>query len=187
MKTQSHMLALSFGLTLVAGSTWAGLEGAQLRCEYRENPLGIEAREPRLSWQLNAHERGQKQTAYRVLVATSPESLKRGEGDLWDSGRVESDQSLHVRYAGRSLASRQAAFWKVQVWDKDGHPGAWSQVATWELGLPGDGDWAEASWIRLAQDTRNSPLTQRTVLTRNMNEPRSVQAFPVACQWPACG
>jgi alpha-L-rhamnosidase len=106
-----------------------------LRCEYFINPLGIDARRPRLSWQLNDDRRGAKQTAYQVVV----------EG-LWDSGKVESDQSVHVEYAGPALKSRQRATWKVKAWDKDGKPSAWSEPANWEMGLLEKRDWT-AQWI----------------------------------------
>ena len=112
-----------------------------LRCEYRENPLGIDVLTPRLCWQLWSNERGQRQTAYRILVASSNDLLKQGQGDLWDSGKVESDQSLHIRYAGKPLASREQCFWQVQTWDKDGQPNDWSAMAKWEIGLPETNDW----------------------------------------------
>lgn len=148
------------------------------RCEYLENPCGIDTPAPRLSWQLDSKERGQRQTSYRILVSSSPDLLQKGQGDLWDSGKVESDQNLHVRYAGKPLAARQQCFWKVQVWDKDGEECAWSPVATWETGLPAAADWQDASWIRLAKDTRDSPLAERSSQTRGMQIPRMVKSFP---------
>ena len=93
---------------------------ADLRCEYLENPLGIDSPKPRLSWRLDSSVRGQRQTAYRVLVASSPEKLKDNLGDLWDTGKVASDQSTHVDYGGKPLESSAQCVWKVSVWDKDG-------------------------------------------------------------------
>lgn len=169
----SLMLLLSGVFACAAGITAQGL-----RCEYRENPLGIDVRMPRLSWQLDSHERGQKQTAYRILVASSAATLQRGQGDLWDSGKVVSDQSIQVRYAGKPLAARQQCFWKVQTWDKDGKESGWSPVATWEIGLPDAADWSDANWIRLGQDTRTSPFAKRPVETKGMKQPRMVESFP---------
>ncbi len=156
----------------------AGLRVDNLRVEYRKNPLGIDVRAPRLSWQLESSERGEKQTAYRALVASSLKLLKQGQGDLWDSGKVASDQSIQVRYAGKPLMARQSCFWKVQTWDKDGKAGTWSAAASWEIGLPDATDWQGASWIRLAQDTRQSPLKLRPLQIRQMEKPRLVEAFP---------
>ena len=96
------------------------LSPADLRCEYLENPLGIDVLKPRLSWKLDSSIRGQKQTAYRILVASSPEKLKSDIGDLWDTGKVDSDKSIHVDYGGTPLDSSTQCFWKVIVWDKDG-------------------------------------------------------------------
>lgn len=95
-----------------------------LRCEYLHDPLGIDAAQPRLSWTLRSDVRGQRQTAYQVLVASSPELLQGQQGDLWDSGRVSSDETAQVVYAGKPLPSRQACFWKVRAWDRDGTPSA---------------------------------------------------------------
>ena len=134
----------------------APLAVEHLRCEYRENPMGIESAQPRLSWWLRSDVRGQRQTAYQVLVASSPEALARGEGDLWDSGRVVSDQSVLVPYQGKSLAPMQQVWWKVRAWPQkrgDGPPSTWSQPATWTMGLPQPQDW-RAKWISF--DTRRS-------------------------------
>ena len=163
---------------LSAPAAMAGMAITGLRCEYCGNPLGIDARTPRLSWQLQSNERGQHQTAYRILVASSPEGLKREKPDLWDSGRLNSDQSIQVHYAGKPLASRQQCYWKVRAWDKDGRASDWSAVATWEMGLLDPADWQDARWIRLATDNRNSPLTRRLLRTKNVDAPRIVEAFP---------
>ncbi len=163
---------------LVVLSCSAGLQVENLRCEYRENPIGIDAKTPRLCWQLKSDERGQRQTAYRVLVASSADLLTQGQPDLWDSGKIDSDQCLHVRYAGKPLVSREQCFWRVQTWDKDGVAGKWSPMAMWEIGLPETNDWSAANWIRLAQDTRHSPLTERPVQTKEMKQPRLAEAFP---------
>ena len=175
LKIGSALLLINL-VVVLNGS--AGVWVTDLRCEYRENPLGIDSVAPRLCWQLQSSERGQRQTAYRILVASSALLLAQGRGDLWDSGEVHSDQSLHVRYAGKPLAARMQCFWKVQAWDKDGVPGKWSPAALWEIGLPATNDWSGASWIRLAQDPRQSPLTERPVQTQGMKVPRLAKAFP---------
>src|ERR1017187_5141509 len=101
----------------------------QLRSEYRVNPQGIDVTDPRLSWVMapaDPKARGLRQTAYRVIVAGSARALGANNGDLWDTGKVESDQSAQVVYRGKPLASGAAAFWKVQVWDQDGRASDWS-------------------------------------------------------------
>lgn len=117
-----------------------------LRVEYKENPLGIDVAEPRLSWLLDSSERGQQQTAYRVLAASSKQNLDADAADLWDSGKVPSSECIHVVYRGKPLESRQECWWKVQVWGKDGQPGAFSETAYWSMGLLESSDW-KASWI----------------------------------------
>src|SRR4029453_15211059 len=115
-------------------------------CEYRTNPLGIDVIQPRLSWLLESDQRGQRQTAYQALVASSLEQLGDDRGDLWDSGKIESDQSAHVVYAGAGLQSGACCWWKVRVWDKEGQPSDYSAPAWWELGLLAREDWS-AQWI----------------------------------------
>lgn len=122
----------------------------RLRCEYAEHPLGIGVATPRLSWVLESGQRDQRQTAYRLLVASSESRLNAGEADLWDSGLVMSDRSIQVVYGGKPLASRQRAWWKVCVWDREGRPSNWSTPAFWEMGLLKPDDW-QANWIGLEQ------------------------------------
>jgi alpha-L-rhamnosidase len=126
--------------------TASPLRVIDLRCEYLTNPLGLEVRQPRLSWRLAASARGARQTAYQVRVASDPRHLSAGRGDLWDSGQVASDQSLHRVYQGAPLASRQRACWQVRIWDEHGHVSEWSEAATWEMGLLNPSDW-QAAWI----------------------------------------
>lgn len=127
----------------------AGLTVDQLRCEQLENPQGIDVIQPRLSWQLRSGERGVKQSACQILVASTEKKLARDEGDLWDSGKMASDTSVLVPYAGRPPGSRQPCFWKVRVWDANGKVSAWSRPASWTMGLLSSNDWAGAKWIGL--------------------------------------
>lgn len=131
---------------LSTGQLLAAVTVGQLRCEHLENPLGIDATAPRLSWQLQSGNRGVKQTAYQILVAASATKLRSGQGDLWDSGKVSSDESVLVAYAGQPLGSRTECFWKVRVWDAGGKLGPWSQPAKWTMGLLHPEDW-KAQWI----------------------------------------
>jgi len=127
------------------------LRPMNLRCEYRKNPLGIDTVNPRLSWTLESTDpeaRGLRQTAYQILAASSEERLRRGPGDLWDTGRVESDRSIHVPYEGKPLASAMPVWWKVRVWGNNGKPSAWSAPAFWSMGLLKAGDW-KGKWIGL--------------------------------------
>ncbi len=122
------------------------LQAVQLQCEYAKNPLGVDVPQPRLFWQLRSNVRGQRQSAYRVLAASSRENLAAGKGDLWDSGKVAPDETIQIRYVGATLRSSQRVFWKVQVWDKDDKASPWSEEATWTMGLITEADWS-ARWI----------------------------------------
>ncbi len=173
------LLACLLSLPLFSALNAADLSVVNLRCEYRDNPLGIDIVTPRLSWQLKSDVNGQRQSAYRILVASSPELLKAEKGDLWDTGKLKSFRNLHIAYAGQALKPRQACYWQVQTWDKSDQPSAWSTPAVWEIGLPAMSDWEDASWIRLGKNTRvTSPLTQRPILTKGMTQPRLAEAYP---------
>jgi alpha-L-rhamnosidase len=129
-----------------AGDMSKSFQVEMLRCEYRIDPVGVDVFQPRLSWVIRSEQRGQRQTAYRILVASSPEKLAKNEGDLWDSGKVASDQTLQVAYGGSPLGSRTWAYWKVKAWDKDGNDSEWSAPACWSMGLLDKSDW-KAKWI----------------------------------------
>jgi|WetSurMetagenome_2_1015567.scaffolds.fasta_scaffold15154_2 alpha-L-rhamnosidase len=117
-----------------------------LRCEYLTDPYGIDVVKPRLSWCILSSTRGQLQTAYQVLVASSEEKLERNIGDLWDSEKILSDQSVQILYSGKQLTSGMRCYWKIRVWDKDGKQPPWSQSAFWTMGLLSADDW-KGSWI----------------------------------------
>jgi alpha-L-rhamnosidase len=106
----------------------------QLKCEYRANPLGINVARPRLNWQMQTSRQGARQVAYRILASSHAELLTDVQPDLWDSGRIDDDQSIHVPYAGPALTSRQRVYWKVTVWDETGQS-ADSEAAWFEMGL----------------------------------------------------
>jgi alpha-L-rhamnosidase len=128
---------------------YAELTPTGLRCEYRRDPLGIDETKPRLSWQLESSDpaaRSQRQTAYQILVASSRQALDKHQGDLWDSGKVVTNQAVRIEYAGKPLTSRQECYWNVRAWDQDGKVSAWSAPALWTMGLLRPEDWT-AKWI----------------------------------------
>ena len=135
-------------------------EVQELRCEYRTNPIGVDILAPRLSWIIKSDRRGEVQTGYRVLVASTAERLARDQGDLWDSGQVTSDRQNQVEYAGKLLESRMRCYWKARVWDKRGSPSAWSEAATWTMGLLAPEAW-RARWIGAAAKTEPPSIQLR--------------------------
>ena len=118
-----------------------------LRCEYLQNPLGIESESPRLSWHILSNQRNVSQTSYQILVSDSPELLQKNQGNYWNSGKINSDESIQIAYQGKSLESTKTYFWKVKIWDNQKHESAWSEVNQWQMGLLKKEDWKGASWI----------------------------------------
>ncbi len=171
-------------LLLAPLSALQAAEVANLRCEYLKDPIGIDVAKPRLSWVSeagsqnaeralansenpgealtgmaagNTEVRGQRQTAYQVLVASTPELLAKHQGDLWDSGKVESDRSIQVAYEGRPLESRMSCHWKVRVWDQEGKASAWSAPARFVTGKMKPEDW-KGQWIGASEDPKHAAV-----------------------------
>ena len=107
--------------------------------ENRENPLGVVSAQPRFSWRLQSDKRNTVQTAYEI-------NLKEGSATAWSTGKVNSNQSVHVVYNGKPLESGKKYTWQVRAWDNSGKPSAWSKPAFFTMGLLNEADW-KASWI----------------------------------------
>ena len=143
-----------------------------LTCEYLKDPLGMDHPAPRLSWKLRSDARDQKQTAYRILVSDQPEVLNRNEGNIWDSRKVQSGQSIQTGYDGLRLESAKRYYWKVRVWDKNDRASAWSAPAYWETGLLETESW-KAGWIGLKSDV--VPYLRKTF--RLSKTPREARVY----------
>lgn len=135
-------------MVLLSSTLMAQVFPSELKCEYLDNPLGIDNINSRLSWKIidKSNSRGQKQTAYRLLVSSSLEALNNDIGDLWDSKKVSSDQSALVAYSGKMLQSNQVCYWKVRVYDMKGNETEWSKPAHFSMGLLSPDDW-KSPWL----------------------------------------
>ena len=113
-----------------------------LRVENLQNPKGIDTAEPRFSWTILSDKQDVHQTAYQIVVSTD-------KGEVWNTGRVESDQQLWVRYQGQPLKSATSCTWKVKVWTNVGET-AWSDEASFGIGLLKENHWT-GRWIGMEQ------------------------------------
>ncbi len=186
MRFRHHAL---FSILLLISATFAyppaqRLQAADaaptgLKCEYKANPLGIDVLQPRLSWRIVTSERGWMQSAYQIRVAQSPAALNRGVELIWDTGKVTSAESVNRPYAANTLHTGRRYYWQVRVWDAQGQPSAWSELAWWEMGLLSPSDW-QASWIEpdLKEETAKSnpcPMLRREFEVRG--DVRSARAY----------
>jgi len=137
--------------SMTAGAAGSGITVTALRCEYLADPLGVDCPDPRLSWRIESQDRDVSQTAYQILVSDSKAALDTDAGNLWDSGKVETNQSVRVPYAGKALDSRQRCYWKVRVWDGTDTASGWSPAGMWTMGLLKAEDWT-GKWIGLDGD-----------------------------------
>jgi len=141
-------LSICWLLVFYTGLLQASIAPVRLTCENLNNPLVVDVLKPRLSWVNISQdsERGQFQTAWEIKVASTKDKLLNGTVDLWNSGKVISDESLNIPYGGSPLISRQDCWWQVRVWDRKGKISGWSEPAFWSMGLLRSEDW-KAQWI----------------------------------------
>ncbi len=157
--SSSALLYLLTGM-LVSCSNRQNLKVTDLRCEYLENPLGIDIAQPRFSWHLSGDRRGIYQSAYRILVADKKEDLRNGTGNIWDSKKVSSDKLINIACEGAPLVSDKTYYWSVSVWDQDGEQSQWSEPAIFHTGLFKPEEW-KAKWINSADTSLESPLFRK--------------------------
>jgi alpha-L-rhamnosidase len=138
---------LSGVIAMVLLASTASAAPVRLRCEHLENPRGIDMASPHLSWQSDSTERDWRQAAYEILVASNEENLRAGKADIWDSGKVDSAESVGIVYRGPAVDARTRYYWKVRVWDEGGQVSDSAEGAWWETGLLHATDW-KAKWIR---------------------------------------
>ena len=145
-------------LLILASTAHAVLRVTDLRTEQLKNPLGIDIRHPRLGWRIESDEQNVMQTAYHILVASSPELLAQGKGDCWDSGKVKTDASQWITYQGETLKRNTPYYWKVKVYTHTNETD-WSEPASWSMGLLNEADW-QGQWIGLDRPAPGDSETQ---------------------------
>ena len=123
------------------------LKVTHLRCGYSENPLGVDAIKPQLSWELQSTQKNVLQTAYRIIIADDSSLLQKNMGNIWDSKKIRSAASIQVGYNGQPLQAAKKYFWKIMAWDNKGNASNWSDAASWQMGLLNIDDWKGAKWI----------------------------------------
>lgn len=157
--------ALLLATALVTGSPTAvadsGLHISGATVDGRAEPLGVDAARPLLGWKLNTESRNAMQSAYQILVATSAERLAHNQGNVWDSRKRRSDESVGVPYGGQQLNPRTRYHWKVRVWDEHGRASAWSAPSFWETALRAPEDWEGARWIGPSDPQAGAPLLRK--------------------------
>lgn len=153
--------SITLFLVLLLGSLTsvvsANLTVVETICEYSHNPVGIDIENPRLSWKLISDRPDVLQTAYEIRVADSPQNLAKTRKQIWATGKVNSEQSVHVEYQGPALTSMQRVYWQVRIWDNQNEVSAWSEPAFWETGMLNHEEW-KASWITKQEEISEQSL-----------------------------
>lgn len=125
-----------------------------LEVEHLENPIGLDVVQPRFSWIVDDPSRGAAQSAYQILVSNNPGNI---DENIWDSGKVNSSETINISYEGTELQSGEKYFWKLRIWDQDGDAADWSEPRQFQMGLLNPEDW-QAEWITTSDSTVSSPL-----------------------------
>jgi hypothetical protein len=176
-----HRFVLFFVLLILGVFQSRAITATNLSCEDRVNPLGIDVAQPRLGWTLQSTERGDTQTAYEIVAASSQTLLDANTGDLWDSGMVATNRSNQILYGGAPLQTLERVFWKVRVWDVNSNPSAWNAGATWTMGVLNTNDW-QAQWI-MGVPRKSSGYQAQTSTMQNVTKWVQVdlgQAYPIS-------
>jgi hypothetical protein len=150
MRNRNFIIAIL--LLLIVSNFWSCNEKAELRvdnltCNFTERPMGIESSDPMLGWQIKSSGRDIMQSAYHIVVAENPDELQGGKGIVWDSGKINSDQSVNIKCKGREKKPGKRYYWKVKIWDERGRESSWSEISWWQNGLLSENDWQGAQWI----------------------------------------
>ena len=129
-------------------NAYSQINVSQLNVEYLKNPIGLDVKSPRLSWELKCKEGNVMQSAYEIRVGKDAVALSHNKQLVWQTGKISSEESLHRVYDGDPLQSGQKYYWQVRVWDQKGKSSDWSATANWQMGLLNQDDW-KAKWIGL--------------------------------------
>ena len=178
-KFKQYLLRIGFCAGTILSFTLSSraITAENLKCEHRVNPLGVDLAQPQLSWTLQSARRGDRQTAYEILVASSQALLAKDTGDLWDSGKMDSGETIQIAYAGKNLKSSRQVFWKVRAWDASGNVSQWSNPATWTMSILHPSEW-KAKWISAVgaeKYGRSYPGFERTDFNRRQEFAREHQ------------
>jgi alpha-L-rhamnosidase len=158
VKTIMFILIVLFAFSCSTGNREMAV--SNLRCEYLENPLGVDIQNPRFSWNIITGERGLMQSAYRIIISDNRNALMKETGNIWDSGKVPSEMTCNISYEGVPLKSGTTYFWSVSIWNQNGEQSSWAEPAFFSTGLLNKTDW-KAQWIS-AGDTLSEAQLLRT-------------------------
>ncbi len=159
------IFSIAFAFLLLMANAQVQITG--LTVEHLTNPIGLDETQPKLGWLLTAKQRNVMQTAYEIEV--SDNVTMKGK-PVWQTGKVKTDASINIEYAGEKLQSGKRYFWRARVWDNKGKCSGWSTVNYWQMALLNRTDW-KAQWIesdikevkRLCPQFRKTFSTTKTI------------------------
>ena len=181
MKKPIQWLKLYFIAFLVGGLGFLATANTGVKdliCEYHTNPIGLDVKNPRLSWKIFSEKENVIQTAYEIRVADSPANLAKSSQLIWSSGKVAGSESVNVEYQGPQLKSMQRVYWQVRIWDNDDKATKWSAPAYWEMGILEPELWT-ASWITMENEVSKEDSKPSHFLRKEFSTPKKVKSARV--------
>lgn len=159
MIKKTLLIVMLFLFTGFYTGNQSSLSPGDLLCENLYDPLGIATTAPRLSWKNSSEKNGAAQTAYRIMASSSPNQLDDGTGNLWDTGKITSGESIMIPWEGSPLTSGSLVYWRVRTWDENGTPSEWSETARFSVGLLNNEDW-KAEYVGLSTEDGDPDFPQ---------------------------
>ncbi|WP_253274003.1 family 78 glycoside hydrolase catalytic domain [Flammeovirga sp. OC4] len=153
------------------------IEFKSLKCNSISQPMGLDTPYPAFSWEVEASGYNKKQSAYQLIVASSLEKLNEEKADIWNDGKIQTDQTSYIQYNGKKLKPFQTYYWKVKIWDENGVASDWSSATSFEMGLMSEQNWGDSKWLTV-KDNRKSEHRFRPYKTGRMKKPLSVTSQP---------
>ncbi|HLN73431.1 MAG TPA: family 78 glycoside hydrolase catalytic domain, partial [Prolixibacteraceae bacterium] len=170
----TRMLVIFMAISTMNAFSATKTEVKELICEYHTNPIGIDVQKPRLSWQMTSTENDMLQSAYEIRVMDQSAKGK----ELWNSGKVNSSQSVNITYEGPALKTMQRVYWQVRIWDNKGKVSPWSQPAFWEMGILDPESWT-ASWISMESEKQVQGSKPAQYFRKDFNAIKKIQSARV--------
>ncbi|SEN76805.1 Alpha-L-rhamnosidase N-terminal domain-containing protein [bacterium A37T11] len=146
-------LVLVFFSSSVSGTvvTESNTIPVNLTVDAKPDPVGIQTMSPTFGWKIKTGEKGYRQSAWQLLVASTQAELDKDVAGIWDSGKRLSNEQQFIPYKGAALSSGRKYYWKVRIWDDKGIPSDWSSPAFFITGLFAPHDWDHCDWIALEE------------------------------------
>ena len=136
----------------------SGTEAFNLKCDEKENPVGVSQKDLTFSWLWKSETEHGQQKYYRIVVSSTLDNIEKGYYDVWDSGRIKSTNSIHADFKGKKLEGGHRYFWRVMLWSSGNQVSEWSGSSSFVTAIETPSEWLGAKWIGYEEMPENMRL-----------------------------